>query len=256
MTPQWATELLSTIKRQRPLNRPHVAHLSSEILEGRWELTNDAVCVAVDGSLINGQHRLTAIKKTGIPVDVLLAEGLSSSSFTKMDIPRKRSAADMVALSGGTNAASASSVVSLVVRYENQEVSLFGWRILSNEQVVEEYVKRKVDIDRSVAMGRGVPRGLGIGVSVVAGTHYLISKIDPVDATRFIRAFNDGDASVPEAFRLREALLRRGRGRLSSGEGLAIMLNAWRNHRSGRSVSKTRSPLYIQNDAPFPTVAE
>lgn len=246
VTPEMASAWLAAITKQRPCNARHVAFLAKEIAEERWDPNNDAVSFAQDGSLINGQHRLNAIVKAGKAAVLLVSRGLSTGSFTKMDTQRRRSGADMISIAGGARHVLAASIVHLVVAYERGECDSSGWPRLSNDDVYNEYLARKDDIDRAAVAGQGVPRGLRIGGSVVGGGHYLFAKAaDPESADVFIHALKIGDRDVPAAYQFRESLLRRSKGKRPEGENLAVLIKAWNRFRA-TSPSASRPAAYFR----------
>jgi hypothetical protein len=63
-----AATWLTQSKDNRPLRKSHVNYLAREMKEGRWRLTHQGIAFAPDGTLMDGQHRLQAIKEAAIPV--------------------------------------------------------------------------------------------------------------------------------------------------------------------------------------------
>lgn len=110
VTPQMASTLLENNKRNRTLKRQHVAFLCEEIRNGRWKFNGDAIRVATDGSLIDGQHRLEAVVQTGIPIETLMVSGLDPDVFDTIDGGARRSNGDTLSVAGeksGRNLAAA-----------------------------------------------------------------------------------------------------------------------------------------------------
>lgn len=68
VTPQIATDLLATQTRNRPLSDAQVSAFAEIMRAGRWSDSNDLICVTAGGVLINGQHRLSAVVKSGVSV--------------------------------------------------------------------------------------------------------------------------------------------------------------------------------------------
>jgi hypothetical protein len=62
---------------------------------------NDAITFDVGGRLINGQHRLSAVCKAGGPAEFVVLRGVPASARDVMDMGRKRSVADALALDHG-----------------------------------------------------------------------------------------------------------------------------------------------------------
>ena len=96
ITPEFAEKLLEKNTSNRNLRRDHVATLARDMIEGAWRLNNDAICIANDGALLNGQHRLNAIIKAGKPIKMLVAEGFAPETYKVLDGGAKRSVADQM----------------------------------------------------------------------------------------------------------------------------------------------------------------
>ena len=78
ITPIRANQLLAQNKRNRPLNLKYVNHLASEMKQGRWEANGESI--KLNGSeLLDGQHRLHAIKLSGVTVPILVVSGIKNS---------------------------------------------------------------------------------------------------------------------------------------------------------------------------------
>lgn len=112
ITPELAAQYLKMDTVNRPLNRNHVTFLAGEMTRGEWKLNGEAICFDTQGRLVNGQHRLQAVIKAGIPVRFLVARGCEDDSFVTYDSGRNRRVDEVFYLSGVKNA----SVVSSIVR--------------------------------------------------------------------------------------------------------------------------------------------
>lgn len=71
--PKLASTWLVESKDNRPLRKSHVAYLSGEMKQGRWRLTHQGIAFAPDGTLMDGQHRLQAIKESGVIVPLQIS---------------------------------------------------------------------------------------------------------------------------------------------------------------------------------------
>lgn len=76
----------------RSVRRGNLALLERCLKEGQWKFISDTISFASDGTLTNGQHRLTACANVGKPIDVIVAFGVEKSSA--IDTGAKRSFSD------------------------------------------------------------------------------------------------------------------------------------------------------------------
>lgn len=103
ISPEFAADLLQRNKNNRNVRERQVEALVEAMKKGEWELSNDAIVVSEGGLLLNGQHRLMAVVKSGITCPFILFTGASDSSFDIMDTPTIRRVSDVIQRKGGTN---------------------------------------------------------------------------------------------------------------------------------------------------------
>jgi hypothetical protein len=98
-TKELVDELLNMNTNNRPVRPGYVRLYSDLIQQGRWQLTNNGIGVSETNVLIDGQHRLHAIKHAGYPpVKFVLVTGLEMSSQMVVDQQAKRTARDALRL--------------------------------------------------------------------------------------------------------------------------------------------------------------
>lgn len=95
ITPQLAAEWLKFNTDNRPLRRTVVNGFKDAIKRGEYMSTHQGIAFADDGTLLDGQHRLTAISelRDGI-FPMLVTRDINRDAFRVMDIGIKRTAAD------------------------------------------------------------------------------------------------------------------------------------------------------------------
>lgn len=76
VTPQIAQELLNHNIINRKLNQRRVALYAKDMKEAKWENIADGISISVDetGKLLNGQHRLNAIIKANVSIEMFVFE--------------------------------------------------------------------------------------------------------------------------------------------------------------------------------------
>lgn len=91
VTPEMATAWLSKNTHNRRINKGHVQRLRSDLVEGRWKFNPDPVSFDPEGTVLNGQHRLTAIVDSGVPALLAVCFNVPPDAMSVMDqgVPRK-----------------------------------------------------------------------------------------------------------------------------------------------------------------------
>ncbi len=100
VTPELAAKWLhpSINRDNRGLRDSHVEYLTQQILAGKWQVTHQGIAFAESGRLIDGQHRLNAISRAGIPVQCQVTRGMDEDAFQVVDCGLKRAAYDRIHL--------------------------------------------------------------------------------------------------------------------------------------------------------------
>lgn len=98
VTPDIAENWLEhrNLERNRRYTRLIEAKYANEIRAGLWKTSPQGISFDRDGFLLDGQHRLGAIAKTGITVDLFVSVGWAPDVFDVLDSGYKRAPAQMV----------------------------------------------------------------------------------------------------------------------------------------------------------------
>lgn len=95
ITPAMAKDMLDTINVKNRKQRPAViARYAAMMSNGEWKLSPEAIVIANTGRLLNGQHRLSAVVKSGVAVRFLVIRGTNEDVFEVLDRGAVRSTAD------------------------------------------------------------------------------------------------------------------------------------------------------------------
>lgn len=109
ISPDQATRYLSKNTQNRKIRESVVDHYANMMRRNQWLMTHQGICFSDDDVLLDGQHRLLAIVKAGIPVSMLVTRGVShvmdnGSQIDVMDVidcGKPRSVGDQLQLSHG-----------------------------------------------------------------------------------------------------------------------------------------------------------
>lgn len=116
ITPEFSSELISRNKRNRSIRPAFVDQLATIIQQGNWiKESCDCIGICKDGFIANGQHRLHAIVKAGIPVEVPIMFDVPNDARLYIDSGKSRTAVDLVKLQSGKD--HFTKLASSAVRY-------------------------------------------------------------------------------------------------------------------------------------------
>jgi len=100
VNPKMALKMLDTNVINRILKAWRVKHFLHIIERGHYALIPDAIIISDKGRLLNGQHRLQALVKSGKTLKFMIIYGLDEKYFPLLDSGSKRSANDALYIEG------------------------------------------------------------------------------------------------------------------------------------------------------------
>lgn len=104
ITPDYAKELLKLNTNNRPVRGGHVKFLSAIMTRGEFQFNGDAIRISESNVILDGQHRLLAIIKSGITLKVVVIRGLQNSAFKTIDVDgMKRTSGQVLGLNNIKN---------------------------------------------------------------------------------------------------------------------------------------------------------
>jgi len=95
--PEAAKEMLECNVDNRS---PKKSALAKALEDGEWQLNGETIVFSDTGRLIDGQNRLIAVIKTGVPIDTIVIRGVRDDSQQTIDTGVKRTVADYLKMQG------------------------------------------------------------------------------------------------------------------------------------------------------------
>ncbi|MCK6488820.1 MAG: hypothetical protein L6R48_10910 [Planctomycetes bacterium] len=187
ITPEQAAEWLrqEVNHNNRPMRPTHVSYLAKEIEAGRWELTHQGIAFGLDGRLLDGQHRLAAIVRVGVPIRMFVAKGLSDDAFKAIDGGMKRANHDRVHL---VNDYSQNHIICMAIRSYLSEIAKDNH--ISVGQIEDEFLSKDKAWMMAGAEFAGINnRLLKAGIVASFGIYYFIKA---EKAEEFMAGYRDG----------------------------------------------------------------
>lgn len=118
ITPALAEEMLArNTGNFRKVIPDRVRKYSASMLSNEWEENGETIKLAYDGLVLDGQHRLLAIVKSGVTIRCIVVSGLPHESAKTMDGGKPRALSDWVRHSGQKNAAAITAIGRMVMYY-------------------------------------------------------------------------------------------------------------------------------------------
>lgn len=128
ITPERASEMLdkhyTRVAKgeflQRSVSPSQVARYAADMEQGAWNLCPEPIVIDSEGDLLNGQHRLEAVRKFGKPVKFMVSEGWPAATIDVIDRGRCRTVGQQMQLHGYSNANNYAGCANAVARIANQ----------------------------------------------------------------------------------------------------------------------------------------
>lgn len=133
VTPRKAQQWLDASQgvKQRTIRDIRVAKLVHAIESGQWRVSHQGIAIAPDGYIIDGQHRLSAVVRSGIAVEMMVAFNADPETFDVIDTGASRTPGDMLKIEGFTNVNILAAAVRAVLTYEDVVGTTDSWQTAS-----------------------------------------------------------------------------------------------------------------------------
>lgn len=253
ITPKKATQLLKLNTKNRPISMSAVEKLSNAIKRGEWKLNGDTIKLNGD-VLIDGQHRLNAIIKSGVACQAYIVRGVQSDAFDTLDQGRRRTVGHMFARDGEKYYSHLATACRFLYYYENGLMRSGGVGADFTPTIARHVLDSHRGIRESVSFVSALYIQELLSIGVAAGVHWLCSQKDDPEASAFFSRLGTGEdinRSMP-VYVLRERLRK---NRSQQAKVRQYVLAAWcvKAWNATRANAKLGTLKWIE-DEDFPTV--
>jgi hypothetical protein len=255
VTPKQAQAWLEGNVDNRSLRENRVLHLSQILQRGEWELTGDAIVFDEDGTLLNGQHRLSAVVVTGISARFLVLRGVPPKAQEVMDQGLARTLGDQLQRRGVPYYTYVSSALFWLHRMEYSEatgVAHYAEPTMrpSFRQLLKLYEENLDLADEAPRIGKHVSN-LKVRAGATLAVYHRLKKIEDENIETEVDIFfenwlrGEGMRASDPVYRLREwtledAAKRHTRGRAPDYRFVAYVITAWNKWRDGEPVRQLK----------------
>lgn len=225
--PEDADYLLEENDNNRHLHVRTVDRYKRFMSTGKWQLNGECIKIGSDGSLLDGQHRLEALKQLNKPIRVSLAIGVEPKTFAINDTGRSRTAGDILSIAGYKNVNNNAAALRYLLWYKESET--FTARVDVSPSDVLAAIKKWPHIKHfvypSIEYKHLIPS------SVIQFFMYVTQSIDSEKSFLFFSKLLTGDGLEKKSaiLQLREMLLKHKilNVHMDKRHNLACLILAW-----------------------------
>lgn len=256
VTPEFATELLGTYNtHNRNIRRRVVAAYAADMAAGKWRETGEGIKRSHDGTLLDGQHRLSAIVESGVTVRMLLVENLPPEIQEAVDGGAKRKFSDILHLRGERHYNLLGAVVRRAWYWKSGLRGSTGNYSPTTSQLLVT-LEEHPDLRRSAEVVGQMKNATPIPGSILGVCHWLFNTIDADDCEFFFDRLGDGVnlASEHPIYVLRRTVLdgHNTKSRIAETVLTAYVIKTWNAYRDGRTIGLLRFRPGGANPEQFP----
>lgn len=257
VTPEMAEEWLGKNTHNRNVRQVSVTSYARDMAAGNWQLSGEPVKFAADGVLLDGQHRLLAVVKAGVPVEMFVARGISPDAQKVMDTGAKRMSSDMLKLDGYAHPVQLAAAARYAMTYKSGTDSR-NQRTTPTHSEISAFIDANPDLTSAVAAAMYYRQTIDIPVSVTAVAWWLLVRVDAEACENFFASIatsatsGAGDARSTLIARLASA--RRKGERLQQPAQLSMLLRVWNAWRRGSQLASI--PVYSSGEGGLVPIPE
>jgi len=248
VTPEMAKELMQlNTGNFRKLDVNVVTKYANDMSAGAWMTNGDTIKISGTKVLLDGQHRLMAIIKSGVTVQCLIVRDLTALVGHTIDDGKARTAAHWLAHNNVKNANKLAATAKMVVLYNKGYWALTGvdaGRTPTRTEIIEYGIQNQEALQTAIQLGiKGSPL---VSCSTLSSIIYVAAGGE--DAKQFPTvvwfadrlSLGDGLSSTDPVFHLRARLTKAAGtiNRLTEYHKRMLVTIAWNKTAAGDSIKK------------------
>lgn len=233
---QWVLEHKNP--HNRNLREKDTDTYARDMANDRWRPTGEPIKFDSEGNLLDGQHRLSAVVRAGVPIEFVVITG--DLDQEQMDSGVKRTMADVLKLRGEANYIVLATVLRSICRWDAENVR-YASRAPSRAEMsalLEEkpWLREIAPAVHSLQVGARVPTTVG------AVAAYWFWEIDSEDTLEFFRRVRLGLGEDHDPSLRLHRWLASDTNLKTNGERaiLAVVVKAWNAFRDGSPIAALR----------------
>jgi hypothetical protein len=233
----------------RPLRAERAAGFARDMETGNWHDNGETVKFDWNGRLVDGQHRLAAIVKAGLPMSMLVVRGVAPDSIHTIDMGVARRYSDVLKMNGVRNPATMAALERRLYLWHKHGIKAGKGSARGRTPTVAEMQAFRANyeqllgyaLDRALDVKKKVPK---VSAATYGTAYILFAEIDAPAADKFFDLLMTGaglthrDPVLVLRDRLQDANGQFVARRTGEDEKLALIIRAWNIWRAGDKVSQ------------------
>lgn len=184
ITPASAMAYLKKNRNNRPISRPTVDRFAQLMLASQWLITHQGLAFDTEGFLLDGQHRLCAIVKSGCTVSMRVTVDLPIEAMTAIDTGHKRTQGQILHMRGQKYASTWAATLNAV-----QRLLFNSNRVPLSVMDLEQALKEEEDLLEAFEQ-HWVPSHMR--VSWLSAAFFFALRKNPEKILAFMKAYDSG----------------------------------------------------------------
>lgn len=200
ITPEIAKDLLEKNTSNRKVKEHHIRSLSEQMKKGQWQLNGETIIISKDGTILDGQHRLMSVVKSGESINSYVVYGVDDNAKNTIDTGVSRGPADILAINGYQNSTLLAKVVRNVILFRSKMFSTLEYS--RGQKVSSQDILNFLIVEPQIANCFSFPTKTGgktfniISRADLAFYWYIFKDINEFLATTFVNNIVHGAPEI------------------------------------------------------------
>jgi hypothetical protein len=242
VSPTLAGEWIANNVKNRNIRQQHVTRLALDMSNSDWHFTGEPLKFDYAGNLIDGQHRLMAVIRSGRTIEFLVLRGLQPIAQDFMDSGAKRTAADMLSLRGHVNSNLLASTARFGINLEQQTANRNA--VVTHAQIAT-FIDANPDLADACRMANGVRPYLPFKPTALAWAFLQLNRVDTIETAAFFDSLANnatkGKGDPRNTLLRRMSSAKRADESLSTADEVSFIIRAWNAWRKGSPLTILKS---------------
>lgn len=248
VTPAQAAEWLAKHNtHNRAIRESKVSAYARDMESGSWKFNGDTIRFATDGTLLDGQHRLSAIVRSEVSVQCIVVWGLEPDAQDTMDIGAHRALRDQLILRGEANSRELAAIARRGVLADRGSYTGGGNAVPTHAEMIA-FIDANPLIRRAAEVAVRVANRLPAAPSAIGAAYFMCARVNESDAEFFyVSQVIDGlglfetDPAYVLRQRLHKEVTLSGR-QIDGDDAYRYSILAWNHYRAGNKIQKLQQP--------------